>query len=203
MGVLVVVVTCALAGAEVASRADHKTTYLAVAAYVPQGAVLSSGDLSVVALTSAGGIDPIPAEQEASVVGRRAGEALQPGSLLVAGDFTASAQSDAGDALVGSSLAADQAPAGLAAGSTVLVVVNDQAGGGPAATSGAATSSTSGGDVLVVGTVYAISQPSGAEAVTSADETVTLEVPQDDAAAVTAASAAGDLSVAEIFPTAS
>ncbi|MGC9962543.1 MAG: SAF domain-containing protein [Acidimicrobiales bacterium] len=214
VGVLVIV-SCALAGAEVAGHADRRAMYLAVAISVPQGAVVSSDDLTVVGLPPATGLGAIPATQAASVIGRRASEPLQAGSLLVGGDVTSAGAFPSGEALVGSSLAPDQAPAGLAAGSSVLVVLGGQAGAQPgttAALSGTAagTAGTSGSgnpgaalQVTVVGTVYAISLPSTSDAISSTDETVTLEVPQADAVAVTAASAAGDLSLAQIFPAAS
>jgi hypothetical protein len=185
--------------------------YLAVATYVPQGAVVSFDDLTVVGLPPANGLGAIPAAQTASVVGRRASEPLQPGSLLVGGDVTSAGGLPSGEALVGSSLAPDQAPAGLAAGSSVLVVLSEQAGAtaglsgtaaGGAPTSGPGTSGSAALQVTVVGTVYAISLPSS-DALASTDETVTLEVPQADAVAVTAASAGGDVSLAQIFPSAS
>jgi hypothetical protein len=210
LGVLVIV-SCALAGAEVAGHADRRSMYLAVATYVPQGAVVSFDDLTVVGLPPANGLGAIPAAQTASVVGRRASEPLQPGSLLVGGDVTSAGGLPSGEALVGSSLAPDQAPAGLAAGSSVLVVLSEQAGAtaglsgtaaGGAPTSGPGTSGSAALQVTVVGTVYAISLPSS-DALASTDETVTLEVPQADAVAVTAASAGGDVSLAQIFPSAS
>jgi len=205
VGVLVVV-ACAALGAEVATRVDHRAGYLAVAAYVPQGSVIVSGDLAVVRMTSASGVAAIPSAEEATVLGSRASEPLEPGSLLVGDDLSGALPLPAADALVGASLASNQAPAGLAPGDSVIVVFSEpDSDASPAPTAGtttspAASSSTSTGQGgPAIGTVYAIAVPSaGDQGDASDDEIVTLEIPKSDAAEVTAASAAGDVSLAEV-----
>jgi hypothetical protein len=201
-----VVVACAALGAEVATRIDHRGDYLAVAAYVPQGAVIVSGDLAVVRVTSASGLATIPATEEAAVLGSRASEPLEPGSLLVGDDLSGAVPLPAADALVGASLASNQAPAGLAPGDSVIVVFSEPdsdtspaptAGTTPSPTGSTSTSTGQGGPAI--GTVYAIAVPSASDqADASDDEIVTLEIPTSDAAEVTAASAAGDVSLAEV-----
>jgi hypothetical protein len=210
LGVLVVLV-CALLGAEIAAHANHRSHYLAVATYVPQGAAITFGDLTVVSLTAGSGVSAVPSTQTASVLGRRASEPLEAGSLLVPDDLTATLPLPAGDALVGTSLESDQAPAGLMPGDFVMIVLGGQSSGLPGSASGAGaaasthSSSTTGtaaaavSGSLGVGTVYAISLPSAASAENSSDtEIVTLEVPRSAAALVTAASAVSDISLAQI-----
>jgi hypothetical protein len=202
IGVLVVV-GCTALGAEVAARIDHRAGYLAVATYVPQGSVITSGDLSVVSMTSPSGVALIPSADAPSVLGRRASELLEPGSLLVPGDLSDTLPLPDGDALVGTSLGTDQAPAGLTPGASVLVVLSGASSAesiGSPNPSGAPGSGASGAEgQLAVGTVYAVVLPSVSdEAASSEDELVTLEVPESAAAVVTAASAAGDVSLAEV-----
>ncbi len=190
LGVLVVV-SCAAVGAKIAGSVDHRAGYLAVATYLPQGSVIAASDLSVVDAGLSGGVQAIPQDDERLVVGQRASEPLEPGSLLVPRELTASVPLPTSEALVGASLASDQAPTGLDPGDVVLVVLS---GSGADVPSGAAASR-----VLALGNVYAIALPSASSpAGSSDDETVTLEVPATDAAAVTAASAAGDVSLAEV-----
>ncbi|MGA2208957.1 MAG: SAF domain-containing protein [Acidimicrobiales bacterium] len=210
LGVLVVLV-CALLGAEVAAHANHRSRDLAVATYVPQGAAITAADLTIVSLTAGSGVSAVPSSESESVLGRRASEPLEPGSLLVPDDLTAAAPLPAGDALVGTSLANDQAPAGLTPGDSVLIVLGGQGAGLPGSASGdgevasTPSSSTTGttpaavSGTLAVGTVYAISLPTSGSAASSSDsEIVTLEVPRSAAALVTAASAVSDISLAQI-----
>ncbi|MGD0083408.1 MAG: SAF domain-containing protein [Acidimicrobiales bacterium] len=223
LGVLVIV-ACAALGAEVAARVDHRQGYLAVATYVPQGSVITTGDLAIVSAGLSEGVQAIPQADLRTVLGRRASEPLEPGSLLVADDLTTDVPLPVSDALVGTSLSTDQAPSGLDPGDVVIVVLSGNGTGSPVGTgdtSGSASSATSSSTgasasvsssgrgatagsaastgVLAVGTVYALALPSANDpAGTSSDETVTLEVPRTDAEAVAAASAAGDVSLAEV-----
>lgn len=207
-----VVIACALAGAEVAGRVDHRSGFLAVDVYVPQGGTLTSADLTVVNLSASGGLAAVPEGDAGTVVGRRASEPLQPGSLLTPADITVAAPLPAGEALVGSSLSTAQAPGGLAAGTPVIVVLGGQgaalSAGAGIGTATAPTGTTArsgpspapgsfGSNVLAIGTVYAVTAPPDGDG-SSGDEIVTLEVPKSEAAAVTAASAVGDVSLAEI-----
>jgi hypothetical protein len=212
-GVLVVVV-CAAAGADVAIHVDRRQHYLAAAQYVAQGSLLVPNDLVVVSLAASSGIATIPASDSTSVLGRRASEPLAPGSLLSPSDLTAAVPLPKADALVGTSLGTNQAPAGLGTGDSVIVVLSgdntglEAAGSGssspssPAAGSAgtaAAPSATAAGTELAVGTVYALEAAvNNASSGSTASELVTLEVPRSAAAIITAASAAGDVSLAEV-----
>ncbi len=222
-GVLVVL-ACAAAGADVALHVDHRGQYLAVAAVIPQGAVLVPADLSIVSLDTARGLAAIPAAQSGLVLGRRATEPLAPGNLLTPSDVTGSVPLPDTESLVGASLSADQAPQGLEVGDSVLVVLSGSASltsgiassssglsgtesptspTSPTSPASPAQSSSSPGQaqslVLATGTVYALwSAATSSQAGSSNQELVTLEVPKSAAPAVTAASAAGDVSLAQI-----
>jgi hypothetical protein len=214
LGVLVVV-GCALAGAQLAAHVNDRSSYVAVARLVSQGSVITSGDLTTVSLTAGSGLAAVPSTETSSVVGQRASEPLQPGSLLVPSDLTSAVPLPAADALVGTSLAVDQAPAGLVAGDSVIVVLGGDAAGLPTGSpttlspdaqpssgpsSRPATSTASlGSGVVAVATIYAVSISSAADPdAGSGDEIVTLEVPAAAAVQVTAASADSDISLAEI-----
>ncbi len=198
---LLVVAGCALAGAQLAAHAERRSGYLAVSAYVPTGAVVTAADLTLVQLSAPGALDVVPVDEAAAVVGKRASEPLLPGTLVSPADLTTARPLSSADALVGANLAADQMPASLQVGDTVLVVLAGQGASGTESpvTSGAGPTSPSpsseGGGVIATGTVYALTA-------TSADspggEVVTIEVPRPVAGAVTAASADGDVSLAQI-----
>ncbi|MGD0594209.1 MAG: hypothetical protein ABSB54_11100 [Acidimicrobiales bacterium] len=201
LGVLIVL-GCALSGAEVAAHFNHRSSYLAVATFVPQGSVITSSDLTGVSLAAGSGLAAVPIAESPTVVGRRASEPLEPGSLLVPADLTSEMPIASSEALVGTSLQTDQAPAGLVAGDSVLVVLGGQSSSLPTSTESSGTapsSSPSEADIVAVGTVYAVALPSAADAASSTGtEAVTLEVPAAAAAQVTAASAASEVSLAEI-----
>jgi hypothetical protein len=193
-----VVAGCAVLGAGLAAHVTQRSPYLAMATFVPQGSLITPSDVTVVRLAGGSGLAAVPAADSTSVFGRRASEPLEPGSLLVPGDVTTLLPLPSGDALVGTSLADDQAPTGLVPGDSVIVVVSGQ---GSSPTSGADSESleSQAPGVLAVGTVYAIVLASDTDsAAASSDDTVTLEGPKTAAALVTAASAASDVSLAEI-----
>jgi len=208
------VVVCGALGAVVANRVPQRSVFLAVAQLVPAGATVSPSDLETVSINPAAGLDAIPLRDAGEVIGRRATETLEPGSLLVPGELASGQGLPAGRALVGTSLAVNQMPAELAAGDRVLVVLSGT-GGSP--TSSSATSGTPAGpdgsptgalapspagpagSVLTQATVISISAPGGTLATVgaaSAAFVVTLDVPEAAAPAVTAASAAGNVSLA-------
>jgi hypothetical protein len=193
--------------------------FLAVARPVPDGMTVSASDLETVSVAPVAGLDAMPLREAGQVIGRRATEELEPGSLLVPQDLAPQQGLPAGMALVGTSLAVDQMPADLTAGQRVLVVLSGTAGvgdGSPTSsglvigTASAAGSSTGGsvpspngpaGSVLSRATVVSVSAPagtSGAAGSQSATFVATLAVPEAAAAAVTAASAVGDVSLAVI-----
>jgi hypothetical protein len=207
-GVLLVV-TCAGIGATLAARVDHRQSYLAVGRFVPEGAVVAPGDLTTVDMVASSGVTIIPAAEEDAVAGLRAAEPLPAGSLLVPADLTRASPLPADEALVGASLSPDQLPSGLANGDKVLVVLSSASGlpAGDEATSsqgnatpGGSTPQTSFGEGIVYSLTIGATNATTGEA---ASDLVTLEVPLSDAAGITAASAAGDVSLAELASPAS
>ncbi len=221
-GVLLIL-TCAVLGSALAARADHKQAYLAAARYVPEGAAVTPSDLETVDISAAPNMVDVPASESAAVVGQRASQPLDAGSLLLPADLTRASPIPADEALVGASLATNQLPAGLVAGDSVIVVLSSSSGipstpasdtspaagnASPASTvsgKGEGTSGITAGlahqGALAEATVYSL-------AVSSADEStgasssilVTLEVPLAESAEITAASAAGEVSLAEVAP---
>jgi hypothetical protein len=126
----VIVLSCGALGAMVAGRVPRPVEFLAVAHVVPAG--VTASDLGIVSLAPVAGLNAMPLQDAARVVGHRAGEDLEPGSLLVPSELVPQSGLPAGVALVGTSLAVDQMPAGLAAGELVLVVLSGTAATGAA-----------------------------------------------------------------------
>lgn len=211
---------CAAAGATVANRGPKPVEFLAIAHLIPAGMSVTPSDLVTVSISPVAGLDAIPLRDAGQVLGRRVSEDLEPGSLVVPGDLTSKHGLPAGVALVGTSLAVDEMPTGLAAGQRVLVVLSGTSGAtdtSPADLSSSAVTPSSAngsaiagsvpsptgppGSILTKATVISISAPSGSSDLTVSQSTsllATLEVPQAAAAAVTAASAVGNVSLAVI-----
>ncbi len=209
---------CAALGAVVANRAPRPVAFLAVTHLVPVGMMVTASDLEAVSIAPVAGLDAIPLRDAGQVIGHRAIELLEPGSLLVPGDLTSERGLPAGTALVGASLAVNQMPTELAPGQRVLVVLTGTASAGEdsATSSGSAVGTPSAdggsasggsvpsptgppGSVLPQATVTSISAPGGLSGTSGAESAAfvaTLEVPEAAAATVTAASAAGDISLA-------
>ena len=211
---------CGALGAMVANRAPRPTAFLAVVHLVPVGMTVTASDLESVSIAPTAGLDAMPLRDAGQVIGQRAGEDLEPGSLLVPGDLAPRRGLPAGAAIVGTSLAVDQMPADLAPGQSVLVVLSgtmgsgesSPAGSGSAAETSAALGSSASvvsvpsptgppGSVLTRATVISVVAPGGSSGPAGTQSTTfvtTLEVPETAAAAVAAASAVGDVSLAVI-----
>ncbi len=98
--------------------------YLAVTHNVPYGAVIGAGDLTVVDINAAAGLQPIPADQRDQVVGKHAAADLFAGTLLTPAQLTDLAIPAPGQQLVGVELKPAQLPARpLKAGDAVLLVI--------------------------------------------------------------------------------
>ncbi|MGH9294112.1 MAG: hypothetical protein ACRD0B_02170, partial [Acidimicrobiales bacterium] len=188
---------------------DHRQSYLAVDRFVAEGSVIAPADLRPVAIAAVGGLDLVPSGDAVRVVGERTDAALFPGSLLAFGDVSGGGPPP-GEALVGTSLSAGELPATLQVGDPVLVVLGTTAGSGAPTgpSSGAGSTPLSGsspssagttGDrsgVLASGVVEdLVASPSSN---TGGSELVTLAVPSASAPAVARASAAGDVSLAQL-----
>ncbi len=212
-GVLIVLV-CAAAGASLAGRQNRTVAYLALQQAVPAGMPVTAADLGTVDLDPVAGLAALPASEEASVVGQRATTSLAVGTLLAPGDLSSAAPVPSGDAIVGASLSAQQLPAELEPGDAVMLILTSSAGpasgtdapGGQASTGGHVADQP--GQLLANGTVVDLVEPAsgsaaagGLSAAAASDSTVvSLAVPVSSAGEVTAASAAGDLSLA-LVPT--
>ena len=86
-GGALIVLVCGALGAVVANRAPRPTAFLAVAHLVPVGMTVTASDLESVSIAPAAGLDAMPLRDAGQVIGRRAAEDLEPGSLLVPGDL--------------------------------------------------------------------------------------------------------------------
>jgi hypothetical protein len=225
------VIFCAAGGALVAARSNHRLPYLLVTGNVPEGSTISAGELSTVDITPGAGIAAVPAAEESQVLGRYAAEELVEGTLLSPGELSSGPPLGAGDALVGATLAADQLPAGISAGDSVLVVLTNasasagtggsgeadsspgeagqllQVGEPPAGSTGDPTGPAGAldgppGTVLATATVVAVELPADTSGspTTGGLDVVTLAIDRAAAAAVTAASAADEMSLAVVPP---
>jgi len=110
----VIVLSCGALGAVVANRAPRPVALLAVAHLVPAGVTVTASDLGTVSVAPVAGLDAMPLQDAGQVIGRRAAEELEPGSLLVPAELAPQRGLPAGVALIGTSLAVDQTPADLA-----------------------------------------------------------------------------------------
>lgn len=213
-GGVAIVLACGALGAVVANRAPRPVVLLAVAHRVPAGVPVTASDLETVSVAPVAGLDAIPLLDAGQVIGRRAAEELEPGSLLVPAELSPQQGLPADVALIGTSLAVDQMPAELTAGERVLVVLSgtngvgsslatDTASAAGGTSSRASVPSPTGppGSVLCRATVISVSSPvssSGLAGTPATTSVATLEVPEAAAGAVTAASAAGDVSLAVV-----
>lgn len=206
-----ILVTCTLAGAELARSESRRIAYLEVVRALPSGAVLRAGDLTSVLLQVSPALAAVPASGASGVLGRLVSGPIVAGSLLVREDL-AHGTVPAGDgALVGTELSAGQFPAGLAAGDTV-VVVDDPASGSngspapvdPVVTSGVTSATSNPASILARATVFDVTatSPAGTPTGVATGSTVevTLELPQTAAAAVAGLGASGQLSIVEVPP---
>lgn len=183
VGGVLLVVGCALAFGVASLRVAQGEEVLAVAQPVAAGQVVQAGDLRVVRVSPASGLDPVPSSNEAGILGRPAAVALVPGTLLTAADLGAPPPA-AGSDVVALALKAGAYPPSLGAGERVEVI---PVVGGAGTTSGSATP-VSGQLNPVRAIVVSVDQaPQGS----SADAVVSLQVAPSDAAEVASLAAAG------------
>ena len=126
-------------------KAGHQVPVLGISHAVPQGAVITSSDLTVVRLAASGLLEPVPASEASQVVGRRASVGLLPGSLLTRAEVTSGSPVPPGDAIVGVSVKQSQLPAeGVNVGERVDVVLTGIPGSPAFATTGGSAPSSGG-----------------------------------------------------------
>jgi hypothetical protein len=186
-GVLLVVAVCALVLAEgrmlTEGRAGSREPVLALARPVAAGQVITASDLRVVDVSAAGPVSLVPAWRQAQVAGRTATAGLPAGSLLAAGDVGAPSPGR-GQAWLGVALLPGRYPPDLAPGQHVGVLAAPAPGvRAPARVAGYG----------VVLSVTAAPAPD-----TAGQMVVELDLPRDVVSQVTAAAAAGRVSLAVI-----
>lgn len=121
---LVIVILGFLGAYVYATSAGDSRPSLAMARTVTVGSPITDADLKEVKVNVASGLDPIPAGQRATVVGRIARVELVAGALLVADQLTDKAVPAAGQQLIGLELKPAQLPARpLRPGEPVLLVI--------------------------------------------------------------------------------
>lgn len=187
----VLVLVCALGGAELSSRSGHMGSYLGLARQVASGQRLTASALVLLSLRAGAGLTAIPVSEARHFLGRRLAVDLPAGSLLVPADFLAHDAPPPKSALVGASVQPGQAPASLTTGSPIWAITTAPAAATTGAVPGAANE-----QVLATGTVFSVVADSSA----GGNLEVSIEVPRSDAPSVAAASAAGTLSLVEVAP---
>ncbi|GIF74771.1 hypothetical protein Asi02nite_42890 [Asanoa siamensis] len=136
LGLAVLLIALGGLGAAFAITSVKATgSYLAVARQVPQGTTLTADDLVTVQVAGGAGLAPVPASQQAQVVGKRAAVPLVPGSLLTMGHLTDKPLLGAGQQQVALGLRANQVPARrLQPGDKVILVGTPEKGAAQAVT---------------------------------------------------------------------
>ena len=136
LGLAVLLIALGGLGAAFAITSVKATgSYLAVARQVPQGTALTADDLVTVQVAGGAGLAPVPASQQAQVVGKRAAVSLLPGSLLTMSQLTDKPMLGAGQQQVALGLRANQVPARrLLPGDKVILVGTPEKGAPPSVT---------------------------------------------------------------------
>ncbi|MBV1851735.1 SAF domain-containing protein [Catellatospora tritici] len=122
---VLLIVLGALTAGYVVMRMGSTHDFLAVGVPVGAGAEIRAADLVIVRVNDAAGLKPIPAEQAANVVGKRALMALVPGSLITMDQITDTPVPGPGMELVGIALDEDRMPtlSRIPVGASVLIVL--------------------------------------------------------------------------------
>jgi Chaperone for flagella basal body P-ring formation len=185
VGVLLVV-GCALGFTDASLHLGTHEEMLVVAQPVAAGQVLTGADLRVARVSTGGGLDPVLAGAESTVVGRRVAVPLVPGALLIDADVGSAPPVAAGSDVVAVGLKAGSYPPEVAPGDRVEVVpVTSSSDGGSAPSAGTPVDAT----VLSV------------DAGSSGSDTPTvfsLQVAKSDASEVASLAAAGEASLVEL-----
>ncbi len=169
------VAVSALVAVVLFSRAAARDPVLALAQSVERGQVIGSDDLMVVYLATDDPITTLDSAAVSELVGLTAVADLDAGTILTPAHFVARSLLDAGEAVVGLSLAPGEYPTPLlAAGDRVDVVLTDQV---------SSESGIAAGRVIVASAeVFDISGLG-----TQGDRFISLRMPQEAAAEVAAA----------------
>ncbi len=208
-GSAAVVFVSVAAFASLYSSSNHQIAALVVTRTVPQGQAITGGDLGQASVDISGGVQPIAVGDAPTLAGKRAAVTIPSGSLLVPSDVTASPVLAPGDAVVGLALKDGQLPsAGVEAGDQVMIVQTGPPGTPVSAESQTTTSGSESdatttveptGVLVARARVFDTSLPP-ANSSAGAAELVSVEVSQADAAAVSTAATAGQVSVVLLPP---
>jgi hypothetical protein len=168
------------------SSAADRVAVIGIARDVEVGQKLTEADLREVSIAGGGGLRSISADDATSVVGRTATVRLLAGSLLNPDQIADGRTLPEGTVVAGAVLKGGQYPVGLAIGDTVDVIETltpDAGGAGQPVARGTAT-------------IIDIAEPDDGQS----QMLVSLAVPADSATAVSAAGAAGRLSLVVTAP---
>lgn len=184
-GLALIALSC-LGAATLYSSAADRVEVIGIARDIPPGATVTEADLRKISISTGSGLQTLPVERASEVVGRTAGTGLTAGSLLNPDQLADGPALPAGTVLVGAVLKAGQYPVGLRIGDTVEIVET------PAPDSTGSRDPESQG----VGTVTDQSDLADGQS----SRTVSIAVPPDDSARISAAGAAGRLSLVVTSP---
>jgi hypothetical protein len=177
------VVALGLAFAVSYSTAGDRQAVLAVARPVAAGQVISAADVTEVRISGDPGLHPVQARDRSRIVGRTAGVALTPGTLVTPAQVADGPSVPAGRAVVGAALKPGQFPPALRVGDAVDVVITP-------ATSVADPTAGSAAFASVAGRVSGITPTTN-----GADTVVSLDVAQNVAPALAVAAGRGQVSL--------
>lgn len=183
---LVVLALSVLGAVTLFSSAADRTAVIGVARDVPHGAVITQADLREVSVSAGSGLRIVPAERATGVVGRTAPGGLTAGSLLNPDQLSDGPPLAEGTVLVGAVLKGGQFPVGLTIGDSVEIVETtapDATGAGEPVSRG-------------TGTVTDLSDSVDGQSL----RTVSIAVQAEDAAVISAAGAAGRVSLVVTAP---
>ncbi len=183
---LIVLALSALGAVVLFSSAADRVAVIGIDRNVEVGQKLTEADLREVSIAGGGGLRSISADDAGSVVGRTATVRLLAGSLLNPDQIADGPTLPEGTVIAGAVLKGGQYPVGLAIGDTVDVIETttpDASGAGQPVVRGTAT-------------VIDIAEPDDGQS----QMLVSLAVPADSATAVSAAGAAGRLSLVVTAP---
>jgi hypothetical protein len=214
VGSLALVIACVAVFASVYLKAGHQVEVLAVERTVPQGQILASGDLTVVRLSMAAGIDTVPASEASAVIGHRAAESLDAGTLLTTNDVVTNYAPPTGESIVGVAAKEGQLPAsGVAPGETVDVILTGSPGAeeasgvsDPTAAQGSDSSPVTPGEEASSAAIVLVPDATVLESTTSSASSgsdvvdVSLLMPVTMAPLVANASAAGQVALVVVAP---
>lgn len=183
---LIVLALSALGAVVLFSSAADRVAVICIDRNVEVGQKLTEADLREVSIAGGSGLRSISADDARSVVGRTATVRLLAGSLLNPDQIADGPTLPEGTVIAGAVLKGGQYPVGLAIGDTVDVIETttpDASGAGQPVVRGTAT-------------VIDIAEPDDGQS----QMLVSLAVPADSATAVSAAGAAGRLSLVVTTP---